>query len=111
MPAISRERPDIAAVLMTYQDERYLRTARVQITSRYYGDLYHAAGVVRELAWDRGRYLVVVDNVTVAASRFRPAGAAASTCSAKPAASCPSRLSTRKAARAYGPRSQNASSM
>ena len=32
-----------------YQDERYLRTARVQITSRYYGDLYHAAGVVREL--------------------------------------------------------------
>ena len=32
-----------------YQDERYLRTARVQITSRYYGDLSHAAGVVREL--------------------------------------------------------------
>jgi salicylate hydroxylase len=32
-----------------YQDARYLRTARVQITSRYYGDIYHAAGVVREL--------------------------------------------------------------
>ena len=32
-----------------YQDQRYLRTARVQITSRYYGDIYHAAGVVREL--------------------------------------------------------------
>jgi salicylate hydroxylase len=32
-----------------YERERYLRTARVQITSRYYGDIYHAAGVVREL--------------------------------------------------------------
>ena len=32
-----------------YQDERYLRTARVQMTARYYGDVYHAAGVVREL--------------------------------------------------------------
>ncbi|HXZ92980.1 MAG TPA: 3-hydroxybenzoate 6-monooxygenase [Burkholderiales bacterium] len=32
-----------------YQEARYLRTARVQITSRYYGDIYHAAGVVREL--------------------------------------------------------------
>jgi len=32
-----------------YQDLRYLRTARVQITSRYYGDIYHAGGVVREL--------------------------------------------------------------
>ena len=32
-----------------YQDERYLRTAKVQMTARYYGDVYHAAGVVREL--------------------------------------------------------------
>jgi len=32
-----------------YQEERYLRTARVQITARYYGDIYHASGVVREL--------------------------------------------------------------
>ena len=40
---------DFAKAFRWYQDERYLRTARVQITSRYYGDLYHAAGVVREL--------------------------------------------------------------
>jgi salicylate hydroxylase len=40
---------DFERAFRRYQDERYLRTARVQITSRYYGDLYHAAGVVREL--------------------------------------------------------------
>ena len=40
---------DYAKAFRWYQDVRYLRTARVQITSRYYGDLYHAAGVVREL--------------------------------------------------------------
>jgi 3-hydroxybenzoate 6-monooxygenase len=40
---------DWEKAFLRYQDERYLRTARVQITSRYYGDLYHAAGVVREL--------------------------------------------------------------
>jgi 3-hydroxybenzoate 6-monooxygenase len=36
----------------SYEDARYKRTARVQITSRYYGDAYHAAGVVRELRND-----------------------------------------------------------
>jgi salicylate hydroxylase len=40
---------DFERAFRRYQDERYLRTARVQITSRYYGDIYHAAGVVREL--------------------------------------------------------------
>jgi len=35
-----------------YEDARYRRTARVQIMSRYYGDAYHAAGVVRELRND-----------------------------------------------------------
>jgi 2-polyprenyl-6-methoxyphenol hydroxylase-like FAD-dependent oxidoreductase len=40
---------DWAKAFRWYQDTRYLRTARVQITSRYYGDIYHAAGVVREL--------------------------------------------------------------
>jgi 3-hydroxybenzoate 6-monooxygenase len=35
-----------------YEDARYQRTARVQIMSRYYGDAYHAAGVVRELRND-----------------------------------------------------------
>ena len=32
-----------------YEQARYLRTARVQVTARYYGDIYHAAGVVREV--------------------------------------------------------------
>jgi salicylate hydroxylase len=40
---------DFARAFKWYEDARYLRTARVQITSRYYGDFYHAAGVVREL--------------------------------------------------------------
>jgi len=40
---------DFVKAFRWYQDERYLRTARVQITSRYYGDIYHASGVVREL--------------------------------------------------------------
>jgi len=35
-----------------YEEARYKRTARVQIMSRYYGDAYHAAGVVRELRND-----------------------------------------------------------
>jgi 3-hydroxybenzoate 6-monooxygenase len=32
-----------------YQQARYLRTGRVQLTARFYGDIYHAAGVAREL--------------------------------------------------------------
>jgi salicylate hydroxylase len=37
---------------MAIEDARYKRTARAQIMSRYYGDAYHAAGVVRELRND-----------------------------------------------------------
>ncbi len=40
---------DCAQAFRWYQDARYLRTARVQVTARYYGDIYHAAGVVREV--------------------------------------------------------------
>ena len=40
---------DFARAFHMYQEERYLRTSRVQITARYYGDIYHASGVVREL--------------------------------------------------------------
>ncbi|TAK42537.1 MAG: 3-hydroxybenzoate 6-monooxygenase [Betaproteobacteria bacterium] len=40
---------DFARAFRWYQDARYLRTARVQVTARYYGDIYHAAGVVREV--------------------------------------------------------------
>ena len=32
-----------------YQHERYLRTARIQLTSRQFGEIYHAVGVQREL--------------------------------------------------------------
>jgi salicylate hydroxylase len=38
-----------ATAFQRYEDQRYLRTARVQLTSRYYGDAYHAAGVTAEL--------------------------------------------------------------
>jgi hypothetical protein len=37
---------DIAAA---YQANRYLRTGRVQLTARFYGDVYQDEGVTREL--------------------------------------------------------------
>jgi 2-polyprenyl-6-methoxyphenol hydroxylase-like FAD-dependent oxidoreductase len=40
---------NIAKTFIEYPEMRYLRTGRVQTTARYYGDVYHAAGVVREL--------------------------------------------------------------
>ncbi len=40
---------DIAAAFRAYQQDRYLRTGRVQLTARFYGDVYHAAGVTAEL--------------------------------------------------------------
>jgi salicylate hydroxylase len=44
------ERPDdLAAAFRAYQEARYLRTARVQIMSRVYGEFYHARGVTAEL--------------------------------------------------------------
>ncbi|MBK8065788.1 MAG: 3-hydroxybenzoate 6-monooxygenase [Betaproteobacteria bacterium] len=49
---------DFERAFRDYEDERYLRTARVQITARYYGDIYHAAGVVREL---RNQWLAPAD--------------------------------------------------
>jgi len=45
-----------------YPESRYLRTGRVQTTARYYGDVYHAAGVVREL-----RNMALADRDTEAA--------------------------------------------
>lgn len=38
-----------AQAFQKYQQARYLRTGRVQLTARFYGDIYHAAGVQREL--------------------------------------------------------------
>jgi 2-polyprenyl-6-methoxyphenol hydroxylase-like FAD-dependent oxidoreductase len=46
---MERSGGDFAAAFQRYQESRYLRTARVQITSRLYGEVYHASGVVREL--------------------------------------------------------------
>jgi 2-polyprenyl-6-methoxyphenol hydroxylase-like FAD-dependent oxidoreductase len=40
---------DAAQAFQKYQQARSLRTGRVQLTSRFYGDIYHASGVQREL--------------------------------------------------------------
>jgi salicylate hydroxylase len=40
---------DFAAAFAAYQEARYLRTGRVQIMARIYGEFYHAGGVAREL--------------------------------------------------------------
>ena len=40
---------DLNGAFLAYQSKRYLRTARIQTSSRVYGQFYHAAGVVAEL--------------------------------------------------------------
>jgi len=40
---------DVTTAFQKYQKARYLRTGRVQLTARFYGDIYHASGVAREL--------------------------------------------------------------
>ena len=40
---------DYAAAFRAYQAARYLRTGRVQIMARVYGEFYHAGGVAKEL--------------------------------------------------------------
>jgi salicylate hydroxylase len=40
---------DYAAAFQKYQALRYLRTARVQLMARVFGQIYHAEGVLREL--------------------------------------------------------------
>jgi len=40
---------DIPVAFRAYQEARYLRTGRVQIMARVYGEFYHASGVGREL--------------------------------------------------------------
>jgi len=42
---------DIPAAFRDYQQERYLRTGRVQIMARVYGEFYHARGVAAELRY------------------------------------------------------------
>jgi salicylate hydroxylase len=40
---------DLERAFADYQAARYLRTGRVQLTARFYGDIYHAEGVTAEL--------------------------------------------------------------
>ena len=46
---LDRHSENIIEALQAYQKNRYLRTARVQLTARFYGDVYHATGPPAEL--------------------------------------------------------------
>ena len=43
---------DIVGAFKAYQDSRYLRTGRVQLTARVYGEFYHARGVAAALRYE-----------------------------------------------------------
>jgi salicylate hydroxylase len=47
--AVNRHVGDFEKAFQTYQSARYLRTARVQLTARLYGHVYHAEGAVADL--------------------------------------------------------------
>ena len=44
-----RQPDDLPGAFHAYQQQRYLRTAQVQIMARLYGEFYHARGVAAEL--------------------------------------------------------------
>jgi 2-polyprenyl-6-methoxyphenol hydroxylase-like FAD-dependent oxidoreductase len=46
---VAAQPDDLPAAFRAYVNERYLRTARVQIMARIYGDFYHARGPAAEL--------------------------------------------------------------
>src|SRR5579862_3941144 len=46
---VAEQPDDLPAAFLAYQQARYLRTARVQIMARVYGDFYHARGPTAEL--------------------------------------------------------------
>jgi 3-hydroxybenzoate 6-monooxygenase len=46
---VQAAKDDFAGAFVAYQKQRYLRTTRVQLTARFYGDIYHAADAVRDL--------------------------------------------------------------
>ena len=46
---VAEQPDDLPAAFHAYQQQRYLRTGRVQIMSRVYGEFYHARGVAAEL--------------------------------------------------------------
>jgi salicylate hydroxylase len=47
--ALKAAKGDVVRAFDKYEQARYLRTGRVQLTARFYGDIYHASGVTREL--------------------------------------------------------------
>ena len=50
--SVEETKGDYAQAFRAYQKARYLRTARVQLTARFYGDIYHASGATRDLRND-----------------------------------------------------------
>lgn len=46
---VAAQPDDLPAAFKAYQQDRYLRTGRVQIMARVYGEFYHARGVTAEL--------------------------------------------------------------
>jgi salicylate hydroxylase len=46
---VSETPEDLPGAFRAYVQQRYLRTARVQIMARVYGDFYHARGPAAEL--------------------------------------------------------------
>jgi 3-hydroxybenzoate 6-monooxygenase len=46
---VERRPDDLPAAFKAYQQARYLRTGRVQLMARVYGEFYHARGVTAEL--------------------------------------------------------------
>ena len=46
---VERRPDDLPAAFRAYQQARYLRTGRVQLMARVYGEFYHARGVTAEL--------------------------------------------------------------
>jgi salicylate hydroxylase len=49
---VAEQPDDLPAAFTAYVQQRYLRTARVQIMARVYGDFYHARGPAAELRED-----------------------------------------------------------
>ena len=49
LAACAEQHGEFAAAFLHYQSQRYLRTARVQLTARIYGDIYHAADATADL--------------------------------------------------------------
>jgi 3-hydroxybenzoate 6-monooxygenase len=47
--SLAEAKGDYNGAFLAYQQQRYLRTARVQLTARLYGDIYHAADATRDL--------------------------------------------------------------